>query len=360
MAKNNDVTKNKVNTANYWQDRATQTYLAGEKSALKVAKELKQAYNEAVKEIDQLIYSFYGKYAKETGLDLEDAIKLLNKNELKDFKSYIDKMIKMGDKQNFSDAEMKEFRRLYNKAKITRLEELETKIRGEIDKLSASTNKEVADLLEKEYEEGYYKTIYNNEIALGTNKPFSSLNKKAIEKAINTKYLSSTFSDRIWTNTSNLMNILTREIPRGLVLGYNPNKLARDVISKRIDKTLYNNTVRLIRTEYSHILNQATIDGYKQSGIASYKISTALDERTCEDCDDFEGKIVPIDEAIEGINLPPFHPNCRCTTIPYFEKDYIDEMTDKELSNIGYVTYDDWKNGLVTFKDNKVIYKGGE
>lgn len=356
MEKNTNSVKNKTIVTNYWQDRAEKTYLLGEKDALKVARHLKNLYTQTINEINEKINSFYGKYASQNGLTLEEARQLLNRNELKDFKAYIDKMIAMGNKDNFSTEEMHEFNRLYNKAKITRLEELQANIRAELDKLAVKTVENVDNLLSDTYEEGYYKTIYDVQIGINSNKAFSGLNKQAIEKAVYTKYQKSNFSNRIWTNTNNLMNILTNEIPRGIVLGYNPKKLAKEVVNKRVDKTAYNNTVRLIRTEYSHILNQATIDGYKTSGINQYKILTTLDSRRCEDCEDFEGKIVDVSEATEGVDLPPFHPNCRCTTIPYFEKDEIDEMTDEELSKIGFITYDEWKNGLIKLENGKVKY----
>ena len=116
------------------------------------------------------------------------------------------------------------------------------------------------------------------------NYSFSGLDTRAIMQAVNTKYLGSTFSRNIWHSTNRLMNILTREIPKGLVLGYNPRKLAREVTSKRINRTLSNNTVKLIRTEYSRILNQATLDSYRESGTDRYQILTTLDSRRCDDC----------------------------------------------------------------------------
>lgn len=348
-------TANKTQINTYWQNRAEKNYIAGEKDALKVARGLKNVYKQANIEIEEKINAFYGKYASETGLTLEDARQLLNKGELKDFKSYINELLKYGNKNNFSQEEMYEYRRLYNKAKIARLEKLQANIQAELDKLANEVQNEVSDLLYNSYENGYYKTIYDNQMEFNIDNAFTGLNKKAIEKAISTKYQKSNYSNRIWTSTNKLMQTLTQEIPRGIVLGYNPRKLASQ-ISKKLD-TNYNNTVRLIRTEYSHILNQATLDGYKQNGIKQYQISTTLDNRRCDDCSDYEGKIVNINEAEEGITIPPFHPNCRCTTIPYFPKDYIDKMSNEELDKIGFVTYEDWKSGLVKLQNGKVKYK---
>ena len=340
----------------YWQTRAENNFLAGEKDAFDVAKDLKSLYNNAVKEINEKIEVFYGKYTEETGLSLEEAKQLLNKSELKDFKHYLNECIKY-KKEN--DIPTKQYELLKLKTKISRLDELETQIQFELDKLTNASKDEIQELLYNTYEEGYYKTIFDKEQFVGHSSPFSGLNKQAIGKAVDKKYLGENYSSLIWKNQNKLMTILNQEIPRGITLGYNPRKLAAEVISKRVDKQAYNNTVRLIRTEYSKILNDATLSGYKASRIHQYKLLVTLDNRTSEICQllDEMDEVYEIDEAETGVNYPPFHPNCRTTTVPYFEPDEIDDMSEDELSNIGYITYDDWKSGLVKLEGNKVVYK---
>lgn len=345
------------NQIEYWQNRAENNFLAGEKDALAIATQLQANYNRTSKEIDKLINAFYGKYAIENKLTLEEAKKILDRNELKDFKSYIDEMLAMGDKENFNPIQMAEFKRLYNKAKITRLEELQAEIDFELCKLTSKNKNKIHNLLYNTYEDSYYKSVYDIQQFFNINKAFSGLNKQAIEKAINTKWLGENYSSRIWKNENQLITTLEQEIPRGITLGYNPKKLASQV-SKKLD-TNYNNSVRLIRTEYSKILNDATLDGYKASRIDKYKLLVTLDNRTSDICQalDALNETYNVDEAEVGVNYPPFHPNCRTTTIPYFEEDEIDKMTDEELDSISFVTYDDWKNGLVRLEGNKVIYK---
>lgn len=344
------------NQIEYWQTRAENNFLAGEKDALKVAKDLRKTYNATIKEINEKIEKFYGKYADESGLTLEEAKQLLNKKELKDFKHYLNECIKYKEK---NDIPTKQYELLKLKTKISRLDELETQIQFELDKLTGKSRDAIKELLYNTYEDGYYKTIFDKEQFAGHSSPFSGLNMQAIGKAVDKKYLGENYSSRIWKNQSNLMQVLNQEIPRGITLGYNPRKLASQVISKRVDKQAYNNTVRLIRTEYSKILNDATLAGYKASGIHQYKLLVTLDNRTSEICQllDEMDDVYEVDEAETGVNYPPFHPNCRTTTVPYFEPDEIDEMSDEELSNIGYVTYDDWKDGLVKLQGDRVIYK---
>ena len=67
------------------------------------------------------------------------------------------------------------------------------------------------------------------------------------------------------------------------------------------------------------------IAGYKSAGIDRYQILAARNDQTCDECRKMDGKIFYVSEAKQGINLPPFHQGCRCTTIAYFEPDEFDE-----------------------------------
>ena len=147
MVKKADYVTNNMTNEEYWQDRAEKTYLAGEKKALKTARHLESLYKETSNIITEKINAFYGKYAVEHEMTIDQARTFLANDDLLDFKSYLKKILAMGNKENFSDEEMAEFKRLYTKAKITRLEELEASIRFELDKLSISTITDIEDLL---------------------------------------------------------------------------------------------------------------------------------------------------------------------------------------------------------------------
>ena len=48
-----------------------------------------------------------------------------------------------------------------------------------------------------------------------------------------------------------------------------------------------------------------------------------LDEKTCETCSGHErAGPLPISEYSVGVTAPPFHPWCRCTTIPHFNDEF--------------------------------------
>lgn len=65
----------------------------------------------------------------------------------------------------------------------------------------------------------------------------------------------------------------------------------------------------------------------KEISIEKYQILSALDSKTCDICGELDGKIFPVKNAVIGVNFPPFHQGCRCTTIPYYDDTPTEELT---------------------------------
>ena len=254
----------------YWQGRNERTFLEGEKDILDYAESLKKQYTNAANKIEEEIQKFYGKFAVDNNYTMADLKKLLNRDELKSFKESI-KDIAAYAKEHKLDKDFEtQIKLLRAKSRISRLEELKTKINFEVEKLYSDVNDSLGEQLQKSFEDGYYKTIFNQQKFLGFSDNFAMLNQKAIQKAVTTPYMTENYSDVLWKNKTNLMNILNQQIPQGIILGYNPNKTAK-IASQQLGSK-YKSTTRLIRTEYNLILNDATAQGYKEAGIDRYQL----------------------------------------------------------------------------------------
>ena len=308
----------------YWQKRNENLFLSGEKQGLTLAKNLQKNYEKCLKQIISELYINYNKYAKDGKLSLQEAKKKLDKKELKTFRQDLKEFQKYAKENNFINNEKNQLKLMQTKTKVSRLEELYTRINFELSKLTNQNQSELKSYLSDIYQNGYERTIYNLEKNIGFAISFTHLNTKLIENAISVKYKDTNYSNAIWKNKDILLTTLQESIPQGLTLGYNPKKLA-DITSKKL-KTNYNNTVRLIRTEYNLLINQSVLAGYKQAGIEKYQILATLDNRTSEICKEMDKQIFNFKNMEVGINYPPFHPNCRTTTIPYFELDEIDKQ----------------------------------
>lgn len=87
-----------------------------------------------------------------------------------------------------------------------------------------------------------------------------------------------------------------------------------------------------------------------------------LDNRTSSICQEKDGEHYPVDDIQVGINYPPFHPNCRTTTIKYRE-DYGDRTRmakDKDGNNVKVplgMNYEGWKKYISgEFDDLEGLY----
>jgi HK97 family phage portal protein len=71
---------------------------------------------------------------------------------------------------------------------------------------------------------------------------------------------------------------------------------------------------RIARTETIAASNRGALEGYRATGIVDRtQWYTALDEPVCDICQELHGQVSPIGEGV----IPPAHPRCRCTTLPW-------------------------------------------
>ena len=295
----------------YWTKRAEQRLLNAENLTSDMLKDLKTTYEQSIKAIQKEINAFYGKYSTETGLDITEVRKRLDKSELKEFKKqlalYYDEVKRLG---GYSKDTKQYLRELSAKAYISRLEELQANIRWEVENLYRQQQLRIFEVLSKGYEETYYRANFDMQKGIGFAYEFNALNSRLVEKAVTQKWQGSNFSDRVWNDKVKLIDTLNQTIPQGIALGQNPRKVAR-TIAKTME-TKFSNAERLARTEMNHICNDASRDAYKETPevLQEYKIVATLDNRTSDICQNQDNKVYKMSEWEEGITAPPFHPNC--------------------------------------------------
>lgn len=165
-----------------------------------------------------------------------------------------------------------------------------------------------------------------------------------------------TFSERIWMDKDALIDEVYKQLTRSVLLGKGPND-AVNAIAKRCQASQYN-AGRLVFTESAYIAAEADKQVYKELSVEQFEVDAALDGETCALCGEMDGKHFPMSEYQSGLNAPPFHPNCRCTTVPYFDDD-IQERLDKKVGRaarnsgtgkterVENMTYPEWKEKYV-------------
>lgn len=318
----------------YWQKRAERTLIQNEKSAAQYEKDLKRSYGDTNRAIKKEIQAFYQRYSDEASITLASARRRLKPDELLDFQKqsnkYLKEIEKLGDKA-FTSEYREYLKKLSGKAYVSQLEELTTNIRHNIETLSTGHNIGLGNTMTEAYEDGYYKTMFDAQKRMGAGVGFTTPGGKQLEMAVKEKWLGQNYSDRIWNDKQRLVNGIEQMISQEFVRGRGPSVLAQEFSDKL--GVSYSNAQRLIRTEINHISNKGSLQAYKDTGIVEkYQYLATLDNRTSEICQEMDGKIIDLKDAKEGVNLPPLHPYCRSTTIPYFADDDIGKLLDDRVA----------------------------
>lgn len=163
---------------------------------------------------------------------------------------------------------------------------------------------------------------------------FNSVTKYNIDQILKEDWIAGkNYSKRIWTNKEKMDKMLKEILEPGLLSGKSADKIAQE-IEDALQVGIYN-AIRLVRTESSYFYNQSDLKMYKELGVKQYRILATLDRRTSKICREKDGKIYNTKEATSGVNFPPFHPNCRTTTIAVIEdEDFINKDSKRYAKDL--------------------------
>lgn len=329
----------------YWMQRSLEVADEQWKDAKKVEKVMAKHYRTAHKDIKTMVNDFYTNYATEHGMTYNTAVQQLQGFELEDYasmmKTYKRQAISSGNP--FAIAEME---RLTAKATVNRLEALTNQIDGRLLELGYTEQLTMEKFLSGAYEQTAYSTAFNIAKGTGVGVSFTKMNEQAIMKAITMPWSGDMFSHRIWDNRTKLVTSLRQEITQGLVKGTSVQKMSRNLSATMDSK--YSNSLRLIRTETSHVMSEATAETYEKVAVQSYIYLATLDNRTSNKCGNLDGNVYKLSDKQVGINFPPLHPNCRSTIIPHFDDEYeslrISRLEDGSREYVSSkMNYKEWK-----------------
>ena len=310
--------KNNLPNEEYWTKREAYKLKKGLKDLKKIEKELVDEYKKAMNEIGKEISNLFYKYAKDNNLSYSDAKKSLNSSEFKEFKrdwtSYMKLIEETGDEEL-----LLELNTLSMKSRISRLEEMFYQCGKYINEVYESTNKRLQIAYSSTIKDNYYQTIYDIHNAIRVGVSFSYIDNDMIKEILAFPWSGRHYSSRLWSNRTKLKNAMVEELTQMLIQGKGV-KEASKALSKRLDADL-KNCIRLIHTEHSYFMETASQKAYDELDIDKYKILATLDKRTSKICQDLDGEVFNVKDAVVGVNMPPFHwhPYCRTTTIPYID-----------------------------------------
>ena len=103
-------------------------------------------------------------------------------------------------------------------------------------------------------------------------------------------------------------------IAEGIINERTFGEITRDIV-RNVDGVGIVRSTAMVRTETMKAVNAGVEDEYRKEGVTEVEWLTVLDDRECEECNDLNGEIFPIDDHPDC----PLHVNCRCTLLPKIE-----------------------------------------
>ena len=353
-----------MKNSDYWKKRFEQLEKVSHKKAETVYTSIENSYIQAQKEIESKINNWYVRFANNNQITINEAKKLLNSQELKEFKWDVQEYIKYGKENRINDIWMKELENASAKYHISRLESLKIQTQQSMEVLFGNQLDEIDKMTRNIYTDEYYHTMF--EMQKGFNVGFNILSfdgrmnglSKIIYKpwAVDEK----NFSERIWGNKTKLINELHNQLTIMCVQGKSPDSAIK-YMSKKFN-TSKSQAGNLVMTESAYFSSLAQKDCFNDLDVEEYEIVATLDSRTSPTCQEQDGKVYKMNDYQPGVTAPPFHNYCRSTTVPYFNDDYDIKDTRvarDEKGNTYYVPlnlkYKDWYNKYVV--DSKELKK---
>ena len=360
----------------YWKKRFIAIENQNTNKTAKYYAEIEKQFTLANKKIDAEISTWYRRFAKNNEISLTEAKRLLNSNELKEFKWTVQDYIKYGEENAVNQKWLKELENASARKHITRLEALKLQAQQQIEVLYDNQLDGFDALAKKIYSDSYYHTAFEIQKGFNIGYDLQQFSNDQLEKLINNSWGNdnSNFSSRIWKHKTDLVNTLYAELTQCIIKGESPDKAINN-ISKRFN-VAKNKAGRLVMTESAYVSSLSQKNCYKDLDVERYEIVATLDSHTSTICQDMDGKIFKLSDYESGITAPPLHPYCRSCTAPYFDDNYGERIARDENGNKYFVPsdmkYHDWykkfvehenKDNLVTldnFKDvllNKIGFK---
>ena len=338
----------------YWERRFTLLEDAQTRRSAEYFAELEKQYRKAAIAVQKDIDRWYARLGENNELTMQGVRKLLNRDELEEFKWNVMEYIEKGRTANVSDQWMKELENASARFHISRLEAIKMQMQNHVEMLYGNEYDEISAHMEKIYTEGYYHTAYEIQKGFNIGYDLMKLDADKVEKVLSKPWAAdgANFSSRIWTHKAQLVSELHNGLTQAIIRGQHPHKVT-EMIAKRFDVSK-GKAGRLVMTESAFFNSASNRDCYKDLGVEKYEVCATLDIHTSDLCESLDGKVFDMKDYQVGATAPPFHVWCRTTTVPFFDDEFeLDTQRaarDEEGKTYyvpGNMKYEDWKKSFV-------------
>ena len=343
----------------YWRKRSVKLGLLSERKAQRTARAVLDAYDKVLTTVQERIERIFARFVRNNdSLNAEKARQLLSVRETQKYRQELLVLY-----HSTTDKALRDELRAMLEApayanRISRLEALRDIVRADCRQLGLLERELVGKGLADALQEAYTRQVFDIQQGTGYGRRIKTLEDKQVRAILGQKWRGGNFSGRIWNNNQAFADAVQQTILTGTLAGMSFREMSDMLLQiTGTDATsgAKANSMRLIRTEFCHISAQGALLGYKSYDLEYYRYLATLDSQTDEECGTLDMRRFKVTDAQPGLNFPPMHPNCRCTTMPDMSEQVIakikraarDPATGKSITVPGNMTYAEWHKKFV-------------
>lgn len=353
-----------IPNSEYWAKRFTELEKKQHQNSVEFYNQVKEEFDKAQAQIQKELDVFFSRFAENNNISLNEAKKILNDKELKEFKWTVEEYIQKGRENAVNGKWINQLENASTRWRISRLESLQIQLQQQAEILFGNYADEFDKFIIDTYKNERLRTAYEIQRGINVGSQITGIDEDKLKIMINKPWTvdGENFSMRIWRSKSQLINELNTQLIQGCILGHSVDKMSSQLagLTKAFDTDFQkakSQSARLINTESAYFSTLSRKNTFQELDVEEFEIVATLDRKTSEICQDMDGRHFPVSQMQVGVNAPPFHVNCRTTTIPYFDDEFtVNDMriARGEDGKTYYVpsnmTYKEWEEKFVLSK----------
>ncbi|MGP4061500.1 minor capsid protein [Halobacillus sp. H74] len=291
----------------YWIEREKENIKREQMKDAEVAERLRRIINQALREAEKEIYSFYAKYADKNQISKAEAKKRVSEMDIQAFEETAERYVR---EKNFSDFANQMLMTYNTKMRVNRQELLMMQLNAHLVAMASDQ----INVFQNYLEQAGVSEVARQAGILGANIVIS---QETLLSIVGASFYGATWSNRIWKDMQALRGELEVVINNSITRGVHPYRSIAK-IKERFEVTTFE-ARRLLITETARVQTDAQKLSFEalaeDEEDQEYEFLAKRDEKTSKTCEELDGKRFKVSDMMPGINAPPMHPFCRSGTM---------------------------------------------
>ncbi|ELK47189.1 minor capsid protein [Halobacillus sp. BAB-2008] len=287
----------------YWTQREKEHIRREQMKDEEVSRRLREIIDQALRETEKEIQSFYARYAESRGISKAAAKQRVSEMDIQRYEKLAARYVR---DREFS-VEANELLQTYNtKMYVSRQELLKMYLNVHLVAMADEQVKTFQEYLEQ----AGIQEVARQAGILGAD---MTITAATLQSLVGASFYGASWSTRIWNDMAVLRSELEAIINSAIIRGVHPNKYVSK-IRERFEVSVFE-ARRLLITETARVQTEAQQISYEtlteDMEEAEYEFTAVLDGKTSKTCRKLDGKRFKVKDAKPGINCAPMHPFCR-------------------------------------------------